>query len=236
MRSLLTPARRRGVEVLDDPDTADDVRQRAMDDVARSNSLFGGTRAVAHAVERVLGPERRPMLLLDVGTGTADIPARIRKRRSNLAMVGLDISLPLLRTARSRLDAVVAGSALALPLRDDSVDVAICSQLLHHFEEGDAIALIREAHRVSRGWIVIGDIRRSWLAAGGFWLASTALRFHPVTRHDGVVSVLRGFTAAELRALIERAVGIDPSIERGVFWRLSAVWAKSALAPPPAYT
>jgi hypothetical protein len=84
--------------------------------------------------------------------------------------------------------------------------------------------------------VVIADIRRSWLAAGGFWIASTALRFHPVTRHDGVVSVLRGFTTRELATLIQRAVGVDARIEQGLFWRLSAVWPKSAARRAVPYT
>jgi SAM-dependent methyltransferase len=221
-----TPARRRGVEVLDDPAVDDDMRRRAMDDVARSNTLFGGTRAVVRALARSVDADR-PVVILDLGTGTGDIAASIRRRYSKARIVGLDVSIPLLRAARARLDAVVAGSALALPLRDGAVDIVVCSQLLHHFEGSDAVALIREAHRVSRGWIVISDIRRSWLAAGAFWLASTALRFHPITRHDGVVSVLRGFSAAELRALIREAVGVDAFIHRGMLWRLSAAWARA---------
>lgn len=233
--SWLTPARRRGVEVLDDPAIDDDVRRRAMEDVARSNTLFGGTRAVVRVLRRVVDAHRR-ILVLDLGTGTGDIAARIRRRYPSARVVGIDVSTALLRTARSRLDAVVAGSALALPLADGAVDIVVCSQLLHHFEGPDAVALIREAHRVSRGWIVISDIRRSWLAAGGFWMASTALRFHPVTRHDGVVSVLRGFRGPELRALIREAVGVDAFIERSMLWRVSAAWAKAAPDSIAAYT
>ena len=227
MASWLTPARRRGVEVLDDPATADDTRRRAMDDLARSNALFGGTHAVLRALQHAVAADR-PLVILDLGTGTGDIPARIRMRHAHARVVGLDLSIPLLRAARPRVDAVVAGSALTLPLRDGAVDIVVCSQLLHHFGEREAVTLIREAHRVSRGWVVISDIRRSWLAAGAFWVASTALRLHPVTRHDGVVSVLRGFTAMELRSLIREAVGADAAIARGVFWRLSAAWAKPA--------
>jgi 2-polyprenyl-3-methyl-5-hydroxy-6-metoxy-1,4-benzoquinol methylase len=235
MVTWLTPARRRGVEVLDDPATSDDVRRRAMDDVARSNRLFGGARAAVRAVNRVAAADR-PILILDLGTGAGDIPARIRRRYPNARVVGLDVSTAQLRTARARMDAVVAGSALTLPLRDGAVDIVLCSQLLHHFREGDARTLLREAHRVSRGWVVISDIRRSWLAAVAFWTASMALRFHPVTRHDGVVSVLRGFTELELRALIREAVGADAVIERGVFWRLGAAWAKGAAHSFAAYT
>jgi SAM-dependent methyltransferase len=122
----------------------------------------------------------------------------------------------------------VVGDALRLPVADDSVDVVLCSQLLHHFAEADARRLVAELHRVSFGWVVISDLRRSWLAAGGFWVASVALRFHPVTRHDGVTSVLRGFTARELESLVQETTGAAPEVRHGAFWRISATWSKTA--------
>jgi SAM-dependent methyltransferase len=227
----LTPARRRGVELLDDPATPGEVRERAMMDVMRANALFGGTRAVLSTLARVLPTLPRGAVLLDVGTGLGDIPSQARRAASRagvtLTTFGLDVPDSLLRSARGRLNGVVAGDARHLPVLDDSVDIVTCSQLLHHFVESDARRVIAELHRVSRGWVVIGDLRRSWFAAGGFWLASTALRFHPVTRGDGVTSVLRGFTARELETLVLEVTGARPVVRHGVFWRLSATWTKS---------
>jgi hypothetical protein len=108
--------------------------------------------------------------------------------------------------------------------------VALCSQLLHHFEGGAAARLLTELDRVARRAVVVSDLRRSWLAAAGFWLASFPLRFHPVTRHDGVVSVLRGFTAAELRHLITSATGTTPVVRRSPGFRLTATWTRSPRA------
>lgn len=228
----LTPARRRGVEILDDPGVSREIRNRAMADIARANVLFGGTRAALMALRGVLPSLPRRATLLDVGTGLADIPLRARRDadRANVALtpIGLDISESLLRSARHRLAGAVVGDALRIPLADASVDVVTCSQVLHHFAEDDARRVIAELHRVSRGWVVIADLRRSWLAAGGFWLASGVLRFHAVTRADGVTSVLRGFTASELSNLVRDSTGVIPRLRHGVFWRLSAVWRKSA--------
>lgn len=230
MLSRLTPARRRGVEILDDPATPSDVRARSMADVTRANALFGGTRAVIRALDAVLPHVPRDTTLLDVGTGMADIPVAAQRQAKregiNLTPFGADISEVLLRSARDRLAGAVVGDALKLPLASDSVDVVTCSQMLHHFVDFDARRVITELHRVSRGWVVVSDLQRSWFAAAGFWLASSALRFHPVTRHDGVTSVLRGFTARELETLVFDATGVRPAIRRGAFWRLSAVWSK----------
>lgn len=224
----LTPARRRGVEILDDPDTPTDVRQRAMADVERANTLFGGARSALRALRGVWPRLPRDAVLLDVGTGLADIPARARRDAGrfglSLTAVGLDASESILRSALPLLSGAVVGNAMRLPVRDRAADVVICSQLLHHFPEDDGRRVIAELHRVSRGWVVISDLRRSWLAAAGFWIASAILRFHPVTRHDGVVSVFRGLTAGELRSMIREATGVEPAVRRGIFWRLSATW------------
>ena len=228
----LTPARRRGVEILDDPDIPNSVRQRSMSDVVRANTLFGGTRSALRALRDVWPRLPRDAVLLDVGTGLADIPARARRDAGragiSLSAVGVDASESTLRLAVPLLSSAVVGDATRLPVRDHAADVVICSQLLHHFTENDARRVIAELHRVSRGWVVISDLRRSRLAAAGFWIASIILRFQPVTRHDGVVSVFRGLTVAELRSLIGEATGGEPAVRRGIFWRLSATWSARA--------
>lgn len=235
---LLVPARRRGVEILDDPSVPADARDRSLRDVARSNVLFGGRRAALVALARAVcdaatakraGGDATPVTLLDVGTGAADIP-RAAKRdatRNDIALrtIGVDSSPSLLASARSRLDDRVAGDGLALPLADRSIDVVLASQIAHHFAEPEAIAFARELTRVARYRVVIADLRRSWLAAGLFWLASWPLAFHPITRHDGVVSVLRGFTPADLERLVHAADGSASRVERRLGFRLTASWA-----------
>jgi hypothetical protein len=118
----------------------------------------------------------------------------------------------------------VCGSAFQLPFADRSVDITMCSQLLHHFRGDDARQVVRELNRVARRAVLISDLRRSWLAAAGFWAASFPLGFHPVTRHDGTVSVMRGFTGAELRETVADAIGVSPTIQYWLGFRVSAHW------------
>ena len=233
-RSLLTPGRRRGVEILDQPGVAPALVKRSLADVALANTLFGGARAVLAELAAVLPLLPRTATLLDVGTGAGDIPERARRlaarRGVALATVGVDSVEALAAAYRRRVGHVACADARALPFAARSVDVVVCSQLLHHFTEAEAPVLLRELHRVARVCVIVSDLRRSWLAAAGLWLASFPLRFHPVSRHDGVVSVLRGFTAAELTAAVDGAVGIRPRVRRRVGWRLTASWAPG----PPA--
>ena len=231
--SYFTPSRRRGIELLDLPDVDPRVVTRSLADVALANRLFGGARAVVAELEGVLPALGAAATLLDVGTGMGDIPARARelarKRGVRIATTGLDASEALAAASRARTGSSVVGDALALPFADASVDVVVCSQLLHHFVEADAVTLLAELDRVARRRVIVADLRRSWVAAAGIWTASFPLRFHPVSRHDGVVSVLRGFTRAELTALVEGgAPGSAARVCRRPGWRLTASWAPRA--------
>ncbi|MBL0939237.1 MAG: methyltransferase domain-containing protein [Gemmatimonadaceae bacterium] len=235
---MFTPARARGHEMLDDPDADPALALRSLRDVALANRLFGGRRAVLTALNPVWRESARAgirtLTLLDVGTGLGDIPRAVTRAASrhgiHLRTVGLELSLPVARAASKQCDQVVSGSALALPLADRSIDLVTCSQVLHHFEDALAAQLLQECTRVARHTVVIGDLRRSWLAAAGLWAASYALGFHPVSRHDGMLSVRRGYTTDELRALVQQSTGCRPDVQRGLGFRVHARWHPMASA------
>ena len=226
------PNRRRGVELLDDPHIDPVVRERSIVDVTRSNRWLGGLHAVRATLRDALlgtsGDRKTRLILLDVGTGLADIPQGARSVARELGLelftIGADEASSLLAAARSAIDAGVCADALALPFADGAVDVVICSQLLHHFVDTDAALLVKELSRVARRAVVVSDLRRSWIAAAGFWLLSFPMRFHPVTRHDGTVSVMRGFTSSELRRIVRAGAGVEPVVDRRVGYRLTARW------------
>jgi coenzyme Q-binding protein COQ10 len=226
---VLAGRRQRGVEYLDDPACDPRIRARSLGDVARANRWFGGTRAaiaeLRDALRAVRGRNRRATLL-DVGTGLGDIPARLRATATEtpVTTIGLDAAPSLVAASRERVDYAVCGDALALPVADDGVDVVLASQLLHHFEHADAVRVVQELDRVARERVIVSDLRRSPVAAAGLWLASFPMRFHRVSRHDGVVSVMRGFTPGELAELVHEAVGTRPSVRRRLGWRVTASW------------
>ncbi len=225
---LFVPARRRGREILDDPGADPALEARSLRDVALANRLFGGTAAVLATLAPVLRAAHAPLTLLDVGTGAGDIPERARglALRCHVALetIGLERSLPLAAGARAHLGSALVGDALALPFADRSVDIVTCSQVLHHFTDAEAILLLRELNRVARRLVVVADLRRSWGAVVGIWTSSFALGFHPVSRQDGVLSVLRGYRRGELSALVQVAIGRAPTVRDRLGFRVTASW------------
>ena len=226
-------------EILDDPDVDPRLRERSHRDVERSNVLFGGRRAVMLALRPLFDELRKTdapqATLLDIGTGLADLPWRAREiaRRRGVVLrtIALDGAFTLVSAARHRVNEPVCGDALSLPFADRSVDIVLCSQVLHHFDDEHAVRLIAELDRVARRRVIVSDLRRSWLAAAGWTVAAFALGFHPITRHDGRLSVLRGFTDGELGGMVVAATGVQPALRRRLGYRLTASWTPST---PPA--
>lgn len=232
MPSWVTPPRRRGVELLEEPGVDAALLRRSLADVARANRLFGGTRAVLAELELVMHELPADAVLLDVGTGIGDIPARATRlaarRGVRLTTIGLDGAEPLAAASRAHTTVAACADARRLPFPDRSVDVVTCSQVLHHFRDEDARVVLAEMHRVARVRVIVADLRRSWLAAAGIWMASFPLGFHPVSRHDGVVSVMRGYTTPELDALVRASLGAVPAVRRRIGFRITASWRPAA--------
>lgn len=218
LRSFLAPARSNEIELLDRPSSLREDLPANLADIRRLNQWFGGTSLAVRAVEDALCG-RRAATLLDVATGSADIPVALyrwsRSRGIDLSIAASDVSAEVLREAQ----AVAAGTpielvqadALDLPWDDASVDIVTCCLALHHFAPAAAAIVLRQMWRVARVAIVVVDLTRGYLAYAGTWLATHSVARNRLTRHDGPLSVLRAYTPAEMRALADDA-GI-PAVE-----------------------
>ncbi len=223
-------------ELLDDPAADARAVTASLADIARINRRFGGTAAAVRRLAPFLGgvPRGATLSLLDIGTGAGDIPRAVQAHAA-----GLGITVRLLGIERHPAAARCArnGGALApvladggrLPFPDGAVDLVLCVKLLHHLQGRAGAAVLREMDRVARLGALVADIRRSPLAAAGIWLASWPMRFHPATRRDAVISVFRGFTAAELGAAC-RGAGVAALVRRNPGWCLTAAWRPAGAA------
>lgn len=217
-----------GTELLDDPAADPAIVVRSLEDIARANRWFGGAWAVRYGLARVLeGVPRGPLTLLDLGTGAGDLPgAAVRwagRRGWRLVPIGLERSRVAAALARAAGCPCAVADAGAAPFGDKSVDLVLVSQVLHHLAPASAVRLLRDCDRLARVGVVAADLRRSRLAGPLFRMGGMVLRFDPVTLVDGVTSIRRGYEAAELRALLDRA-GVRGRVHRRPGYRLVATW------------
>ncbi|MDX2193378.1 MAG: methyltransferase domain-containing protein [Gemmatimonadales bacterium] len=219
-----------GEELLDDPAADPALVRQSLGHIARSNAWFGGRAAVRFGLARLLAgqPRRRPLTLLDVGSGAGDL-ARDAVRWG--ARRGLELRpLALERhpaAARLSLEAglpTVLGCAGALPVRERSVDIVVAAMLAHHLSTDAACALFQALTRVARLGVIVSDLRRSRVAAALFPVGARLLGFDAHTTHDGVTSIRRGYSAEELRGLLARAGIMAADVAERPGWRLVATW------------
>ncbi len=225
---MFTPDRRATPEWLDDPSSDAATAVISGEDIARCNTMLGGRWALVAQLRPLWAQLPRRLTLLDLASGVGDQAATLvtAGARHGVAVetIALDRRPELLRRAATRGAQPVAADSSALPFATGSVDVVICCQFLHHLDESGIVALMRECTRIARHVVVVADLRRSWFAAAGLWLASWPLGMHPVSRHDGLVSVLKGFTPAELAALLTTAAARPVGVRTHPLFRLTAAW------------
>jgi len=215
-------------ELLDEPAHDRAELEQSLDQVAEVNRFLGGRRAVIRALETIAQPGQ-PLSIMDVGTGSADIPIAIddwaKRQGIDVRIVAADVHPQMLDIARERTRAIPTievQQADALSLHHDagSFDVVLLSLTLHHFERDDQIRALRSAARVGRT-VVVNELERSWPNwLGAQLLAHTRWRGNRLTRHDGPLSVLRAFTRRELLDLAQAAGLKVRSLRRVFFFRL----------------
>jgi ubiquinone/menaquinone biosynthesis C-methylase UbiE len=188
-------------------DLPDEVDAYAKADFAEVNERF-----VSRLLE--LAGSRRELRAVDLGTGPADIPIRVAKRRSKWKIVAADASGPMLKVARreirkagvSRQIKLLLTDAKKLALPDASFDVVFSNSILHHVK--DPLQFWREVKRVSKpgALIFLRDLARPKTAAAAKEIVTkNAGNESDLLQEEFYRSLLAAYTLAEVRAQLKRA-------------------------------
>ncbi len=114
------------------------------------------SRLLAEKIAELIPQNSR---VLDVGCGDGGISMRIKRRRADLDVRGIEV----FPREETRIPVEIFDGQ-RIPHAESSFDFVLFVDVLHHTE--DPAALLREATRVSRGGIVIKDHTLEGLFAG----------------------------------------------------------------------
>lgn len=185
-------------------------------DLATVNSITLARRPTLAFLDRAIG-NRTHLRLLDVGYGEGDMLraiARWAARRGIVAeLVGIDLNPNSATAART---ATAAGLDIDYRTGDyadlagQGWDVIASSLVAHHMTADQLRAFLRfmEAEAAA-GWIV-NDLHRHRIAYAGYPLLARLMRWHPIVRADGRLSIARAFRPADWSAILADA-GIGPA-------------------------
>ncbi len=204
---------------MDDPSLPAADHDAALRGLARLNFV-----ARSHAVlwprlvllARASNRSGRPLRVLDVATGSGDLPLAMAHRARGLGLdirwSVCDVSAHALDVARGRAEQ--AGFAFAAHRLDATVDelpatdVSICSLFVHHLDPPQVVGLLRGMQRASSIALGVNDLDRSRLGYALAWLTGRMLSRSPVVHHDAPLSVQGAFRLDEIAALAMSA-GLD---------------------------
>jgi 2-polyprenyl-3-methyl-5-hydroxy-6-metoxy-1,4-benzoquinol methylase len=176
-----------------------------------TNRRFGGAAVVVRRLSQWIDrwPADRPVTVLDVGTGAADIPRALvgwaRSHGRPMRVTAIDMAPDIAAVARDRVrgtpEIVVQQATLAdVAASDRRFDYVIASLFLHHVPDDRLSATLVAMDRLASRGIVIGDLVRSRAALLAVGLLS-AVAGNAIVRHDGPLSVRRALTVRELSNL-----------------------------------
>lgn len=174
----------------------EEVRERCYRDLARMHRCLGNWQAILDLLRRDAQPVRS---VLDIGCGHGALAAEINKRLGVTA-IGVD-STP---ASQCNGIAIVRADAVRDPL--PAADAAVSVMMAHHLSDEELAALIRNVGRSCRRFIILDLVRASTPIL--LFRTFVAPFVNPINVADGVRSIQRAYTAAELGRLVA-ATGVS---------------------------
>jgi 2-polyprenyl-3-methyl-5-hydroxy-6-metoxy-1,4-benzoquinol methylase len=194
------------------------------------NRWFGSYRLVRHFLRRWILPNDN-LRVLDLATGSGDIPRLVvefaRRRGARVEVDAVDFQASTIAIARQLSAGFPEITYHCADIRSfgaaQSYDIVLFSLALHHFEETTAVQLLARCRDLSRGKVLVADLRRGWLAQAGVDLITRTIFREVMTRNDAVASAERAFSFAELETFAVRAGWKNFGHRRFPFAR-QAIW------------
>lgn len=217
-------------EWMDLAETASPELEKDLANLESLNHRFGAHRLVLDYLAPLL-ERRKPLQIIDLGTGAADIPrtvvARAREVGCPVIVTAVDRQGPTLEIAEkfsAGFPEIRFVKADFLSFAEGTLyDVVLCNLVLHHLDETDAIRLLRRCRELTKGVSLVTDLRRSRLAQAGIFAVTELFYRDPMTKHDARLSAERAFSFPELRKLAVAAGWWGFRHRRAPFFR-QALW------------
>lgn len=166
----------------------------------------------------------RRFSMLDVGAGSGELlrvtAAWAKETGRQFHGVGLELNERSAESINGEEISGVRGDALKLPFADSQFDYVICSLFTHHFVDEQVVQILGEMSRVAKRRIFVIDLHRHPIAYLLYTTLGKLVLHNRLVRHDGALSILRGFKSGELIELARRAGLRDVLVERRFPYRL----------------
>lgn len=196
-------------EIMDDFALEGEVLRDALDKIAKINQLLGGNKLTLQGVQSLMDHITldKEFTIVDVGCGNGDMLRTLADYASennlNFKLIGIDANRFTVSHANKLSKHYPNISYQCEDIFDDKFtslkyDIVLCTLTLHHFKDDEIIKLLSVFYKNANIGIVINDLQRSAIAYRLFQGLCFVFRLNKMSKEDGLVSILRGFTKEEL--------------------------------------
>lgn len=200
------------LELMDRPQPVSPELERDLENLRQLNRWFGSYALIRQFMHRWIHKGDK-LRIVDLATGSGDIARFIvdvaRGLGATVHIDAVDKQPATLAIARrlsaaypeiAFIEADILGFEPAEPF-----DIVLCSLVLHHFSNQDAVRVLRRCRELSRRFVLVADLRRGWFLSGGVYLLTALIFRESMTKYDGRLSAARAFSFAEMDELARNA-------------------------------
>jgi ubiquinone/menaquinone biosynthesis C-methylase UbiE len=199
-------------ELMDRPQPVTPELERDLANLRSFNRWFGSHRLIRSFLRRWLKPNSSARIL-DVATGSGDIPRLIvdytRRKKIAVRIEAIDQQEATIEIARRLSSRYQEINFIAADLfrwePAAAYDIVISSLVLHHFSDQDAVRVLGKLHQLTRGAVLVADLRRTFWLSAAVQLLTALIYREQMTKIDARLSVERAFSFEEMRDLARRA-------------------------------
>ena len=214
------------VEIMDDLDFQGEEMKNLLGDLKYVNKWLGGNKVTLDGIEKLLrgNSKKEPITILDIGCGDGQLLRNCAKYAENnnlkLKCIGLDFNKNILEYAENQSKDFpnIKFQKVDVFLEEELIpncDIAVCTLFLHHFSDESIAELLKILLKKSNNGLVINDLQRSRIAFNLFKIVSNLFLKTDTAKHDGLVSIARGFKKDELEHISKKI----PNQKSEIHWR-----------------
>lgn len=212
-------------ELMDTYNVNSAALETVLADINRVNKILGGSKISKKAVAYLFKKSPKPQYtLVDVGCGDGsmlrEIAGMSKKMNISVKLIGIDINPKSIALAQQKSwqypeIRFMEQDILKCPKSVLHCDVLLCTLTMHHFSEDEIPVFLEKFAQLASIGVVINDLHRSILSYALFKLFSAIFIYTPIAKHDGLISIKKGFKRKELLRYAKDLQNVQHTIQ----WR-----------------
>lgn len=200
-------------ELIDQPDVPFEDWIQCLRELNTINRLLGGHRITVEGVRKLLPSAQREIVIAEIGCGGGDNLRAIHRwnrERYSIRYIGVDLNAACIQFAHEHCRELPSARFICSDYRTTDFggarpDIIFSSLFCHHFSNEELAHMLPWMHQRAALGFFINDLQRHPLAYHSIRILTRLFSRSYLIRNDAPVSVTRGFTAGEWRALLRRA-------------------------------